>query len=245
MAPVTWLPVTPKRFFVLGCALGLTAFGTSGCVPAPVTVQGESVERLYNVFLLISAVVFVIVAGLITWSLLRYRAKPADTELPKQFDRNLKLELIWFAIPQLIVVGLFVISTLALHDVNAESPDPSVKLDVEGFQWGWRFTYAGSDVEVVGGPQDNPTVVLPVGRPIQIDLSSPDVQHAFWVSRWLMKRDMIPGQENRIDVTIEEEGTYRGVCAEFCGLLHERMGFEVRAVSSREYEQWLEQQRAV
>nr|MBA3431278.1 hypothetical protein [Actinomycetota bacterium] len=146
--------MTYKRRVVFFCLLVVTLFGAPGCIPDSVTNQGRSVESLYNIFLVVSAIIFAIVAGLISWSLFRYRASPSDPEQPRQFDRNLKLELTWFAIPQLIVVGLFVVSAITLGDVNAESGNPAVQLSAEGFQWGWRFTYAGSDVEVVGGPQD-------------------------------------------------------------------------------------------
>lgn len=226
----------------LTVAVASAAVTLPACVPDPAAVQGESVERLYSIFFIVAAVVFTLVAGLITWSLIRYRGRPEEG-LPTQFDRNLKLELTWFAIPLITVVILFVLSAGVLGEVNAESSDPSVTVEVEGYQWGWRFTYEGDGVDIVGDADDRPEIVLPVGQPITFSLNSADVVHSFWIPRFLIKRDMVPGQQNAISLTISEAGVYRGVCTEFCGLLHSKMNFVLRAVESTEYEVWLEDQR--
>lgn len=217
-------------------------FVISGCAPDSITSQGEDVGNLYNVFGVVAAIIFIVVAGLIGWSLIRYRATPEDGELPDQFHTNLGLEITWFAIPQVIVIGLFIASAVVLNTVNDEADDPAVTIDVVAFQWGWRFDYEGTDVGVVGIPQDPAQIVLPVDRPITFVLSSEDVNHAFYIPRFLTKRDVIPGRENRFSVTIEEEGTYQGFCAEFCGLLHDRMPFTVEVVSADSFESWLEQE---
>jgi cytochrome c oxidase subunit 2 len=92
---------------------------------------------------------------------------------------------------------------------------------------------------VTGTPDEWPRVVLPVGQRIAFDLESPDVIHSFWVPEFLIKRDVVPGRTNRIELTIEEPGTYAGACGEFCGLLHHRMRFSIDAVSAAEFEAWL------
>lgn len=209
------------------------------CAPQAATRQGREVNDLYVIFFWVAAGVFAITAGLIGWSILRYRAKPGDNELPKQFHQNLKLEITWFAIPQIIVVGLFVVSAFALADVNERKPEPDATVQVTGYQWGWRFEYEGTDVEVVGTPQHPAEVVVPTGD-VAFVLTSVDVVHSFYVPKFLLKRDTIPGRDTRIDVTISEEGTYPGVCAEFCGLLHDRMTFSIRSVSPLDFESWLE-----
>lgn len=211
----------------------------SACAPQAVTEQGQEVNALYTVFFWVAAGVFSITAGLIGWSIVRYRAKPGDNELPKQFHQNLKLEVVWFAIPQLIVVGLFVLSAFTLNDVNERKPDPDVTVRVTGFQWGWRFEYEGTDVEVVGTPQDPAEVMVPTGD-VAFILTSADVIHSFYVPKFLFKRDTVPGRDTRVDVTISEEGTFKGVCAEFCGLLHDRMTFSITSVAPTEFNDWLD-----
>ncbi|HEU4480704.1 MAG TPA: cytochrome c oxidase subunit II [Actinomycetota bacterium] len=224
------------RLRVLAITTALTA-GVA-CTPEPVTDDGDAISGLYDFFFTVAVVIFVLVAGLIAWNILRYRAEEDDDELPSQFHTNVPLEILWFAIPTAIVIVLFVLSVGVLNDVNEED-DSGVTVDVEGFQWGWTFTYEeGFSLESL--PEQPIEVRLPVGEPITFNLVSPDVVHSFYVPRFLLKRDVVPGQENRIDLTIDEPGLYRAVCAEFCGLLHHRMIVFIRAVEPERYERWIE-----
>ncbi|MDQ3951415.1 MAG: cytochrome c oxidase subunit II [Actinomycetota bacterium] len=217
--------------------------GTAACAPEPAGEQGAAVKDLYDVFFYVAAGVFVVVAGLIGWSIVRFRKKPGDDAEPPQFGHNLALEITWFALPTVIVVVLFVLSAGALQDVNDEEAAPVVTVRVEAFQWGWRFAYEGEAVAIEGLPEDPARIVLPVDEPVRFDLRSRDVVHSFYVPRFLIKRDTIPGETNRIDYVIREEGTYDGKCAEFCGVLHDRMPFTIEAVPVEEFERWLDDQR--
>jgi len=227
------------RPILLAVVLALLA---AGCAPSPVTVEGERVKFLYDLFLVVATVVFVIVAGLIGWSIVRYRARPGDGELPPQWHQNVVLELVWWAIPSLLVIVLFILSAGVLADVDDTSGSEPLTVEVTGFQWGWRFTYLDSGVTLVGLPRDPPQVHVPVGRDVTFLLDSPDVVHSFYVPRFLLKRDVVPGRQNRIDVTIDEEGVYAGVCGEFCGLLHEEMVFTLVAEQDEAFEAWLADQ---
>ena len=219
------------------------ALGMGACTPDPAGDQGGTVKDLYDVFFVVAAVIFAVVAGLIGWSIVRYRKPAGDDSLPVQTKHNTKLEILWFALPTAIVVGLFVLSAAALNDVNDAHPDPVATVSVTAFQWGWRFVYEGEAVSVEGLPQSPAEIVLPVGEPVRFDLRSSDVVHSFYVPRFLLKRDAVPGATNRIDYTIREEGTYGGKCAEFCGVLHDSMPFTIKAVPPAEYEAWLADQR--
>jgi cytochrome c oxidase subunit II len=223
-------------------ALGFVALASTSCVPRPGDVQGRSISDLYSFFSVLAAIIFVVTAGLIAWSIVRYRARPGDDELPKQFRSNVRLELLWFVIPQIIVVVLFVGSVLTLNDVDERASDPAVTVDVEGFQWGWRFTFEDAGVTVEGTASEPPEIYLPIRQTIAFVLNSNDVVHSFYVPRFLMKRDLIPGRTNRFDVYIDEAGLYGGECAEFCGLLHADMDFRIRAVPELEFEEWLDSQ---
>ncbi len=213
----------------------------AGCAPTPVTAEGDRVKTLYDLFMAIAAVVFVVVAGLIGWSILRYRGS-ADDELPAQTHHNVVLELVWWAIPTILVIGLFVLSAGVLAEVDEPAEEGALTVRVSAFQWGWRFAYTESGVTVVGLPGAPAEVHLPVGREVTFLLTSPDVVHSFYVPRFLLKRDVVPGRENRIDATVTDEGTYRGVCGEFCGLLHEQMTFTIVAEPADAFEAWLDEQ---
>lgn len=230
----------PKRRTV--GALGILTLAAGGCLPQAGTEQGQRVSSLYGFFAVLAAIIFVLTAGLIAWSIIRYRAKADDRELPNQFHSNVRLELLWFAIPTVIVIVLFVTSVITLNEVDDRSEDPDVTVAVEAFQWGWRFTYEEDGVVVAGTSQEPPEIYLPVDQTIAFLLTSDDVQHAFYIPQFLMKRDVIPGRENRFDIVIEEPGDYGGECAEFCGLLHAEMNFTIHAVPETEFDQWLTEQ---
>jgi cytochrome c oxidase subunit II len=228
-----------RRIALLG---GTGLFVTMcACAPRAVDEQGGEVGDLYDFFLVVATGVFVIVVGLISWSIVRYRERPGD-DLPKQFHSNIGLELLWFAIPQVIVVGLFVVSLSTLNTVEEVPADPSVTVRVEGFQWGWRFDYDDADVAVTSRARAPAELVLPVGEEIVFEITSADVVHSFYVPRFLVKRDTLPGRVNELSVTLTEQGAFRGACAEFCGLLHAYMDFTVRAVPSEEFDDWLAEQ---
>jgi cytochrome c oxidase subunit 2 len=232
--------MTPTR--KTAAALVLLALAAGACLPQAGTAQGREIADLYGFFAVLAAIIFVITAGLIAWSIIRYRARPGDDELPSQFHSNVRLELVWFAIPTAIVIVLFITSLTTLNEVDDRNEDPAVTVEVEAFQWGWRFTFEDAGVTVAGTSLDPPEIYLPVDQSIAFLLTSDDVQHAFYVPQFLMKRDVIPGRENRIDVVIEQPGHYGGECAEFCGLLHADMTFTINAVSQQEFETWLDDQ---
>jgi len=183
--------------------------------------------------------VFLVVAGLLVWSMIRYRRR--GDELPPQVHGNNKLELTWTLIPLLLVIVLFVVTIQGQNRALEKSSRPALEVDVLAFQWSWRFAYEGQGVEVVGSPGNIPELVVPVGQPVRIRLRSADVVHSFYVPRTLFKRQAIPGRTTEFDLTFEKVGTYQGHCVQFCGLAHDDMLFRVRVVSPGEFQSWLAQ----
>ena len=225
-------------------ALACLAILTTACVPEAATSQGRDVAWLYNIFMLASAGVFVIVIGLLTWSIIRYRGQPGrDVEMPTPTRGNLTLEVIWWSLPAALVVVLAVLTVGVLGQVDAREDDPGVVVRVHAFQWGWEFTFPDADVVVSGTAADPPRIELPTGETIAFEITSQDVVHSFWIPRFLIKRDAVPNRPNRFDVVIEEQGTYGGQCGEFCGLLHSRQLFEIDAVSRSHFDAWLTEQQ--
>jgi cytochrome c oxidase subunit 2 len=224
-------------------ALLALALALGACTAPPATVEADRVQGLYNLFLIAAGAVFVVVAGLIGWNIVRYRSR-GDDSLPVQTKTNLVLELIWWALPTLLVIGLFVASAAVLNSNDARHPGAPLRVKVEGFQWQWRFTYIDSKVQVTGVPGSPPELVLPVGETVDFELVSDDVIHSFFIPAFLVKRDTIPGVDNHLQLTINKQGTYTGQCAEFCGLLHDQMLFSIRAVSASDFSAWLASQRS-
>jgi cytochrome c oxidase subunit 2 len=248
----TW----PRTAIRAGIPLLLVAV-LAGCgiiPPEPKSEAARSVFNLYNIVLVMGGVVFVGVEGFIVYSVIRYRRR--DDLLPVQTHGNTLVEIIWTAIPTVIVLILFVLSVVTLRTVEAKS-DPSqggVDIEVDGFQWQWEFRYLDdddnpdNDYSVVGDAGKPPVMVVPVNEPIRLRLVSRDVIHSFYVPQFLIKRDLIPAPEGQepsiLELTVTDVGVYGGQCAEFCGDFHSRMTFSVQAMTRDDFNKWLEDARA-
>jgi cytochrome c oxidase subunit 2 len=208
-------------------------------LPDPASQQGERIAGLWNGFVLAALAVGLLVWGLITYALIRYRRR-SDDELPNQKPYNIPLEILYTSVPVVVVGVLFAFSVQVQTDVERRVADPDVRITVEGFQWQWRFTYPDDGITLVGTPDAGPPeLVLPIGETVRFDLVADDVAHSFWVPEFIEKRDLIPGVVNEIDITPTREGTFVGRCAEFCGLDHWRMSFSVRIVPADEFDRWV------
>jgi cytochrome c oxidase subunit 2 len=228
-------------------ALGALALAAAGCVPDAATTEGREIQQLYIAVTILATLVGVFVAALITIPIIRFRRRRDDYSLPEQRRGNVRLEVAWTAIPAGIVAVLFAATLIVLTSVDSISATPGVRMDVTAFRWGWTFEYTEEDVAVtgLGGPgEDGPTIVVPVGEPIQMTLRSNDVIHSLAIPQFLFKRDVNPGWINTFEFTVEQPGDYGGQCAEFCGIYHSVMPFTLRAVEAGEYRAWLDDQRA-
>jgi cytochrome c oxidase subunit II len=211
---------------------------SAGCVPRPATTQGQSIADLWVVFGIASALVGLLIWGLVTWSVIRYRARGSD-ELPTQTHGNLGLEVAWTAVPIAIVAGLFVLTYRTIGAVETTAGRAPVAITVTAFTWQWSFHYEGTEVTVTGTRGRPPELVVPAGQTVRLTLLSTDVDHAFYVPAFLFKRDAIPGHPSTFDFTVMGPGVYGGQCAEFCGLNHDSMTFTVRAVDQAAFDAWL------
>lgn len=243
--PRTW------RLPAAGAALAATLI-LPGCelpgfgAPDPASEEGESIFHLWQGFFVAALFVGALVWGLLIYVLLRFRRRRGDDEgsVPNQNAYNIPLEILYTALPVLAVAGLFGFSVATQERVDRLVDDPDVTVDVLGFQWSWEFHYPDEGFTVTGGPDEQPELVLPVDRVVQLRLDADDVAHSFWVPDFLSKRDLIPGFTNEIQITPTETGTYVGRCAEYCGLDHWQMLYTVRVVSQDEYDAWVEDARA-
>jgi cytochrome c oxidase subunit 2 len=228
-------------------AWSAVALAAAGCVPDAATTEGREVQQLYIGVHVLAVLVGAFVAALITISIVRFRRRRDDDSLPDQHRGNVGLEIVWTAIPAGIVAVLFAATLIVLSSIDSTTATPGVRMDVTAFRWGWTFEYSDEDVAVtgVGGPgADGPTVVVPVGEPIQMTVRSNDVIHSMAIPQFLFKRDVNPGWVNTFEFTVERPGDYGGQCAEFCGIYHSVMPFTLRAVGAAEYRAWLDDQRS-
>ena len=257
--------VTAVSIVVLLVAIGVAAialgvdlageaqeFITGLYPPLAVTEEGDKIRDLYTIVFLLAAAIFVLVEGLIIWSVIRYRRKPGDDTLPPQTHGNNLAELVWTIVPSLIVVFLFVISWQTLNEVDTASASPETRIRAVAGQFQWQFDYLDTDGSTILYTQNLPVgedggMVVPAGRTVQLTMTSNDVIHAFYVPQFLFKRDVVPGRVNQFDFTVKESDAgqvFRGQCAELCGTGHRIMLFEVRAVTAAEFDTWLEEKIA-
>jgi cytochrome c oxidase subunit II len=208
------------------------------------TQQGHDINGLYRLLFWFAIPIGGIVYGLILWSVIRYRKRKGDDgSLPNQRRYNLPLEIAYTAIPVVIVLVLFGFTLSTMNKVDAVAANPSVTVNVTGFRWQWSFEFPDHGFSVVGvggSPTVGPTILLPIGETVQINLRAADVIHSFFVPDFNFKRDAIPGVLNRFDLTIPRVGVFRGECAELCGVDHSDMTFYIRAVPAAQFQAWVQ-----
>ena len=219
--------------------------------PEGITDEAHRMHDLWIGSTLAALVVGIAVWLLIAYAAIRYRKRRGtEAELPRQTAYNLPLEVVYTIIPFVIIAVLFFFTVSTQNRVMQRSADPDVTVAVNAFKWNWQFVYpdttdanGGVPVSTVGSSTEIPILVLPTDQTVRFELASADVIHSFWVPEFLFKLDVIPGNENGRDnvfeVTVREEGAYVGRCAELCGTYHAFMNFEVRSVSSADYDEYI------
>ncbi len=239
-------------------------FAVGDNMPRGVTPYSQDVYQLHNTILGIVTVIGVLVFTAMFTSIVVHRKSKGYK--PASFSHSTQAEIIWTAIPILILVVMAVPATRVLIDME-QTGGAEMNIQITGYQWLWKYDYLedeisffsaldrasnrarqiGSginprDVENYLLEVDNPLVV-PVNTRIRFLLTADDVIHSWWVPDLGWKRDAIPGMVNEAWTYIEEEGIYRGQCAELCGKDHGFMPIVVEAVSREAYDAWVADQR--
>ena len=236
----------------------LAAVVLSGCAPdadsdlARLALPVGSTDRTQDIWeLWLGAwiavlVIFLLVFGLIVYSMIRYRRR-SDDEIPAQIRYNLPIEALYTFAPVIIVAVFFFHTVTSQNNVLERVDNPEHTVEVVGSTWQWAFNYLdedatqGEDVFDVGTPQEPAELWLPVNESVRFKLKSPDVIHSFWIPEFYFKMDVVPGKVNTFDLSPTREGVFTGRCAELCGLYHSRMIFKVHVVSRAEYDTHLDE----
>jgi cytochrome c oxidase subunit II len=201
--------------------------------PTPHTPSGEAISRLYWIVFGVCAVVFVLVESALILFIVRFRRRrdtPEGAEGP-QIHGNTRLEIIWTAIPAIVLAALAVFTFTQIPAVQARGVENEEHLTirVEAHQFYWEYRYPGGQVSVN-------TLYLPVDEPVQIDLTSLDVVHSWWVPSLTGKMDAFPDRVNTLRFVPETVGEFEGKCAELCGVQHAFMPTTVQVVDQADYE---------
>ena len=249
---------------LLGTAALLASAGASADwtlnMTQGVTPISRDVWDLHMLVVWVCVAIGIAVFGAMAYSIFHHRksrgAKPA------QFHESTVVEVLWTVVPFVILVGVAIPATrtlLALEDTR----DADLNIQVTGYQWKWKYDYldegvsffsnlAATSRDAVYGDAPKPEhylldvdhpIVVPTNKKVRLLITANDVIHSWWVPKLGVKQDAIPGFINDAWFTAEEEGTYRGQCAELCGKGHGFMPIVVEAKSEKEYQAWIKEQK--
>ncbi len=216
---------------VLASIVGIAISLLIDWFPTSASGAASDIDTLYDVLLICSVPVFVLVMTVTIYSVVRFRAKPGDMGDGPPIHGNTRLEVIWVTIPFIMVTALAIYGWIVLVDIEAKASDQMV-VNVTGQQFAWTFEYPQ---EKVGSDE----LVLPVDQPVEFRIKTNDVLHSFWVPQFRLKSDAVPGLTTKIRLTPNRVGRYEVVCAELCGIGHSTMRQFVRVLPAGDFDAWV------
>ena len=210
-----------------------------------VTNHTDMIVNFWNGSWIVLWAVGLVAWGLMFYAVIVYRRRKGDNRMPEQMRYNNPIEALFTVVPLVMVIGFFAFTADTMEKI--ERPvDSEMHIQVIGKQWSWDFNYKDNNVYEtgiqsqfegeLGSEAALPTLYLPVNTSVEIELSSRDVVHSFWVIDFLYKKDTFPGKTNYMYFTPQREGTYKGKCADLCGEYHSMMLFNVKVVSRAEFD---------
>src|SRR5213596_476147 len=242
------MPAPVRRsLLVLSCvallALALAAAaaaGNGGFAPvAPADRNESGIVSIYWLILAITGAIFVVVEAALLLFIFKYRSggRPREVEGP-QVIGHANLEIAWTVAPVLILAAIAAFVFAKVSGIkNAPAAANAETIRIEGHQFYWQFDYPNGAISVE-------TMKIPFNRKIQLEITSADVAHSWWVPALGGKLDAIPGRVNRTSFRAGKLGTFRGQCAEFCGIQHAAMLAYVEVLPAEKYDAWVRQRRA-
>ena len=263
--------IRPRVFAPVLALLALSIAGPAWSdfelnMPVGVTTTSRDVYELHMLILWICTIIALGVYGAMVVAIVKFR-KSKGAVPDKKFTHSGTLEVIWTVIPAAILIAMAVPaaeSLIRMEDTRASE----LTIKITGYQWRWHYDYIDNGVSFFstleresnaarspGSGIDPSTVenyllavdnevVVPVDTKVRLLVTAADVLHAWWVPEFAVKKDAVPGFINETWFTADTQGTYRGQCAELCGMDHGFMPIVVRVTSQEEYEAWLGERRA-
>ncbi len=221
-------------------AIGIAAGLAIEWFPEQASTQAGPIDHFYDVLIWSSVPVFVLVTTIVLFSVMKFRMRPGEENLDgPPIHGNTRLEVVWTAIPAIILVVLCSYAWIVLNDIE-EAQANEMRVNVTGQQFAWSYEYP----QAGGEPIKSNELYLPKDRPVRFFVKALDVIHDFWVPAFRMKVDAVPGIETKYRITPSRLGTYPVVCAELCGLGHSVMRSRARVVTPAEFDRWMAEQKA-
>ncbi len=203
--------------------------------------EARRVAGIWWLMFTLATIVYVVVAAFIVIAVVRGRRKRPPDTAPGRSEAGGPADdtFIWFGgiIAPVLILAVLAVVTVTTTQVLRKPQSDELKIQVVGKRWWWDIHYPAEGVTTAS------EIHIPVGRPIDIELSSDNVIHSFWVPQLAGKVDTIPGQVNHLRLRADKAGTYRGECAEYCGIEHAHMSFIVIAESPVDFDRWMTRRR--
>lgn len=199
-------------------------------MPVQASAEAELIDWLFNLHIDVIVVLYVLVNGILLYSVFAFRRKKDDPSEGVYFHGNTRLEILWTVIPLIVVIYFAILGAGVLRQ-TLEAADDELEVVVTARQWAWAFEYPEWGIA-------STELNLPVNRRVHLVLYSEDVTHSFWVPEFRVKQDTVPGQEHHLRLTPTRVGTYKVRCAELCGTSHAFMEAPVNVMTAEDFEIW-------
>ena len=217
----------------IGLVAGAICTAVALLIPWLPVSAGEEAHRIHFVYwftTVIAICVFSVVTAVLVYSVWKFRAGPDDESDGPPTHGHTQLEIVWTAIPAVLVTAISVVSAIVLAQNGHAGTNPLI-VHVNARQFAWKFTYASG--------KSYGYLTLPQGRHVKLELTADDVIHSFWVPQLSQKQDAVPGHPTSIIVTPTRIGSYPVICTELCGLGHSLMRSHVDVISAAAYAKWV------
>ena len=227
------------QLVALGVVIGAAATVVALFVPWLPPNAAEERDGIDLVFWFTTAIaiaIFALVGAVIVYSVAKFRVRPDDDSDGPPIHGHTGVEILWTAVPAILVTAISVISGIVLVQ-NDRADAGHLNVDVTGRQFAWTFSYPQQE-NITSGQ-----LRLPVGRSVELHLTALDVIHSFWVPEFGQKQDALPGQDTKLVITPTKVGTYPVICTELCGLGHALMRTTAIVMKPAAFSAWLEQQQ--
>ncbi|HSK23909.1 MAG TPA: cytochrome c oxidase subunit II [Egicoccus sp.] len=252
--PAPTLPVTraAKRrrtrvstILVLALGLLLASCGAPQSALDPAGPYAQAPHDLIKPVFAIALFVFILVQGLIIYSVIKYRQRPDDDgSLPAQVHGNTRLEIFWTVIPAVILAGIAVPTVQMIFSTMAEPEGEFLTVEVVGHRWWWEFYYPDYDIYTAN------ELVFPVDTPVRLEMTAADpgrdvtdgVIHSFWIPKLAGKQDVVPGQTTYLNIQADDADRFLGMCGEYCGLSHVNMRIRAESMEQADFDGWVDNQ---
>jgi cytochrome c oxidase subunit 2 len=236
------MPVLPRlRRLTIAALPALAAVALTACNNAAYpnsifhdhTEFNREVGSLFKILIYLGTAVFIFVEGILLYAIFRYRRR-SESDRPEHVHGNTTLEILWTAIPALILAFIAVPTVRTIFKTQAKAKADALQVEVIGHQWWWEFRYPQYKITTAN------ELYLPIGRTVNFTLRTQDVLHSFWVPQMGGKRDLITNHPNYLWYTPDSVGVmaWNGMCVEYCGASHANMRFKAFTVTPAEFAQW-------